>query len=428
MNLPKTYNLIDKFQIYMFCSVLFILSIFSPTGFMENKSRTIYILASIILIILSATTLIQKKSFTPLDRWMLFLWIIFFISAIKSINIPNSIKTLAGFTIKGFLVAFIAQRLNLNSSERETPAEEMTQEEGSGWLMPLLTISFLFSLLSIPGLLSYWGIIHSNKIIIMRLLPDWLPIFPTGNPLVAGAFNVLFIPLAILNCRYKKSFTAYLYLIVICAAIFLSFSRSGYLATIIASGLFLTLYGKKHKINFSSLFKKFSYLIFIILILISAIYFIGPKGKFSISSALGSTSLKHRINSYVVTWEIIRRKPLLGIGLGNYPEVHTRYVKYGVEEMTPTPDNMYLRFFIETGVTGGGIFILFLIYLIKYLWLNRMSSHMITAILAGIAGFAINMFSADLMLWSATQAAFWTLLGISGSIISKPRWNQKTVV
>lgn len=50
-------------------------------------------------------------------------------------------------------------------------------------------------------------------------------------------------------------------------------------------------------------------------------------------------------------------KPVAGVGFGRYPDVRRRYG--GPKELN-TPHSDYIRFFAETGVPGGGAFLLFL--------------------------------------------------------------------
>jgi len=239
-----------------------------------------------------------------------------------------------------------------------------------------------------------------------------------GNPLSLAAYLVLFFPLSLWYSRNKKNIIKFLPFLFIVFAILFSFSRSGWVALFCA----VIIYFLKKEFQ-KKIIRNWIHLSSFIVIF-SVAFFLLPhpvknyfKSKFNVRM-FSSASFEHRLKSYITTWNILKDYPLCGVGFGNYPKVHEKYMVEGVHRDTPTPDNMYLRFLCDTGIIGAGIFFVFIIYWMRKLWKSR-DNPVVWAIFCGLIGFLINQLTADLFLWTAPQFAFWMLLGMGVGLIDE---------
>src|SRR5437773_3902956 len=69
--------------------------------------------------------------------------------------------------------------------------------------------------------------------------------------------------------------------------------------------------------------------------------------------------IQHRLGSLTVV-RSLKGHWLFGVGYGNYPKVYSPYYT-GPFHFLDAPDNQYLRWLIENGVVGFGVFLAFLI-------------------------------------------------------------------
>jgi len=399
---------------------------FNVLGWKVCKLPLEILIPSLIIIpacIILFIRLIEKtESINEYEKWLAIFTVVLIAENFFSINFRHSTKVLGGFVLKGLLVSFVSY--NLTKTYKDP-------------LKIFVYIATIVAIFSIPGTLSYWK------------LPPLLPLYkfsgfyPMLNPLPIAAYLVLSAPLSILLVRNAITFFSKLgattKAILILASITVTFSRSGYFSAIIAITIYFLLLQKNLQVLPSKqkhFIKKFLPpilsgvgLILLLFILLARHQTISnPLRKFNIVSWYSSHSLKHRLKSYSTVILISSQKIITGIGFGNYPSVHEQYAVNGVELNTPTPDNMYLRFLAETGIVGLCMFLTFLIYWIKKLWKVAMTDLRVAAITGGIIGFCFNMLFADLLLWPATQFAFWTLLGIGAGITnhSSPKEEKKT--
>lgn len=114
---------------------------------------------------------------------------------------------------------------------------------------------------------------------------------------------------------------------------------------------------------------------------------------------------------------------LTGVGYGQYPELFAPYY-HGPLPAVPTPDNQYLRWFLETGLLGSAALAAFLLAVVRAGWrrLRDMpagpEADFYRALLAGWAGIATTFFFFDGFYWGACSMTFWCLLGLFATCLS----------
>jgi len=128
--------------------------------------------------------------------------------------------------------------------------------------------------------------------------------------------------------------------------------------------------------NFVS-FKKLGWFLAIFFIMFSVAFPIFSSPQFLIGKAdddilrariksildFGETSNSQRIEIWKKTLSSIREKPLLGVGIGNYPVVLSQDIR--LAKAGSSAHNLYLHIAAEMGILAGIIFICFLWLLFK---------------------------------------------------------------
>jgi len=410
-----------------YLTVFFILSLvpFGVQGIKLPLKIFYYPLLTLIMITIAFSsyryTLPRIDNF---DRWVIFLCAGIGLSLTSSIDKLHSFKVFAGFIIKGPLAAFAAYRIFRDHNTATTTIYTTVKY-----------ITLCAGIVAVIGLVEYffnWNP-YGNALYTTRNVN-----FSTiGNPIITGAYLNLIFPLALAlarNNNKKSGQSPFLYMLLaalISIAALLTLSRSSWIALLVSSITYLIISHFPEDLsphydsikNIKKLLLPFILLLLTIISTAIAIKFSAKttkeyfEKKFN-TQMFHSSSFEHREKSYITTINILMDYPLLGVGPGNYEKVHKKYLAQGAHLETPTPDNMYLRFLCDTGIIGAAVFMVFLIYHIRHLYLKRAYHPLIPPILAGIIGFLIIQFVADLMLWTATQFTFWTLLGIGEGLIN----------
>ncbi len=132
----------------------------------------------------------------------------------------------------------------------------------------------------------------------------------------------------------------------------------------------------------------------------------------------GDASAENRIDAWVAGLRMIRDHPILGVGLGEFPD-HAG--DYGANKMIA--HNTFLSVTAETGLTGGLLFVLILVTTLRLLWdvwrqassdpSQRDLACLSQGILIGLVAFLINTsFSVK-----HSDPLLWALLGLAGSVV-----------
>lgn len=213
--------------------------------------------------------------------------------------------------------------------------------------------------------------------------------------------------------NYSWAFANVLIVLLNLAAIYFSGSRGGFLAVLAGAAIFFIAY-------FWPLLSKklYSKLIVIVLVLLAifAAWFLF-KPDFSATAGRVSTSNNIRWHIWETTIKLGKAHSLTGVGLGNFQNAFASFTNgwpnYN-EYITPmafTPHNIFLMYWLTTGVLGLIAFIwLIVIFLIETIK-NRQKEYMplILAVLASIIAYGLietSMFKNDL---SVIFFLFWGL-------------------
>jgi hypothetical protein len=113
---------------------------------------------------------------------------------------------------------------------------------------------------------------------------------------------------------------------------------------------------------------------------------------------------------------ILVAQPLLGVGTGLY-----RFAGGRVGDWNDTPDNMYLRLLAEHGIAGLAAAIVLFAAIINVIHVARRSLYargcvleadLCLAVMAGMAGFLVDMITCDALYFPLTRVSFWIVSGL----------------
>jgi len=161
-----------------------------------------------------------------------------------------------------------------------------------------------------------------------------------------------------LSTGKKEKFFIIAAILLIVLAIYLTFSYAAWMAVLLA-----VLFALAIKIKFSSKkIKLFTVYCFLFTVLLGTIFV----------SQLGSAKLNNLLHSSRSSWQsrqmvwqaaflIGKNNPIFGIGPGMFQEYYLQYQKYFtapyLEWAVPQPHNLFLAFWLETGILGLAGFI-----------------------------------------------------------------------
>jgi O-antigen ligase len=195
-------------------------------------------------------------------------------------------------------------------------------------------------------------------------------------------------------------------------ALYLSGSRGGELAVLGGTIVFLMLH-YRDKINKKPILKISIYLV-LLLAIIGAIWFFRP--NFDTISGRVASSNNVRWQIWTESVNLVAKHPVLGIGLGNFQNSFadsTKNIANFPEYITPealTPHNIFLMFYITTGLLGIIAFawLIYIFYKTGFKSLDKKSIILI-AVMTGILLHGLvdaAYFKNDLSL------IFWVILGL----------------
>jgi O-antigen ligase len=387
--------------VYYVFICLSLVVLFVPFNLLDIKIADVhfqYLYFGIFASIFMVLSFLQSPRLSNFDKWLIFLVLGFSLSLISSVNRIHTIRVLTGFFFKGIAIAFISERI-------------------SKVRIKSTNVILIYSA-SIVALIGLVEIIYGRHM--YRGPYEWIPQIissTVGNPLPFAAYLVLFLPLSLWYIEDRKTIVRILPVFIITLGILFSFSRSGWISFLFAFIIYSLRNDFLKKIS-----RKWIYIVPFIISISIFMLFMMPRSwqtqfeKFDIGM-FNSKSVEHRLKSFITIKNIVNDYPLFGVGFGNYPQVHEKYMAEGVVKEAPSPDNMYLRLLADTGIVGGLVFLSFLVFWLFQLWKNR-ADIIIWAIFCGMIGFLINMLAADLFFWTIPQFSFWLLFGLGVNIIN----------
>ena len=183
------------------------------------------------------------------------------------------------------------------------------------------------------------------------------------NPNVLAEYLIMVLPIAAAGFFTAKSASQRLLFLfaggTVGACLIFTWSRGAWLGILIAMMLFLLMYSKKFLV--AGLFGIFA---------VPFLPFVLPQSvinRFLSIGNLGDTSTSYRVHIWEGTLNMMRDHFLGGIGVGVevFGEIYPRYSLNGVET-APHSHNLYLQIFVETGILGLILFVVFLFTFVRH--------------------------------------------------------------
>lgn len=143
-------------------------------------------------------------------------------------------------------------------------------------------------------------------------------------------------------------------------------------------------------------------------------------------------SLRGRLSELSVAWKMFSQHPLIGVGVGNYPQYYQSYSRQiGLDPRTENrePHNLFLEVAAETGIIGLFVFFMVLIFsfqAIHQAWLTFKKLGITQyADLVAVFGIAfVGYLTAALFIHGAYPRYLWLLVGLA---LSLPQVAKKTL-
>lgn len=191
-----------------------------------------------------------------------------------------------------------------------------------------------------------------------------------SHPNILGGYLALtLVIIFIFFIKQKTKLTGYhgLIITILVSALFLTFSRSAWLAFIIFLLAILLLSFKNKEKNIIQL----SYFTSALILMFCVIYFPLIQTRFSQNTVNEIRSTTERITGYREAWKIFKANPLLGVGIGNYT-----LASYNLNKNLPGWDyqpvhNIYLLLLAELGLIGTTLLALAVIASARFLSLFK---------------------------------------------------------
>lgn len=277
-------------------------------------------------------------------------------------------------------------------------------------------INKLLTALTLSGLaialiaLFYWlnsQLTYDGRLRAFYLSPNHLAMYL--SPILVLSFYLYF-------CFRKRVLKIALFIIhcLLLAVIYLTYSYGAWLG-LMASFVFLSiiLYRRRIKLGcFKPAFLAFS---LIFLIFISACLSQISSQKFQSLVDLSYPSLKSRLIIWQSAWQIIKDHPLIGIGPGLFQRYYLDYqvqMPPYLEWAVPQPHNLFLAFWLQTGLLG----LIGLIWLLVLFFKRRKSGQLINYFLMAAMICLLIHGLIDTTYWkNDLSVIFWLIISIASN-------------
>lgn len=227
------------------------------------------------------------------------------------------------------------------------------------------------------------------------------------DPNFAGAFLVMGLFLLVYKFQQTKSINRAIYAftsLLTLIAIFLTYSRSSYIALIVASIFYLFYLGKKK-------------LIFLfLLIFILGVFIIPHNFKSEGVNLFRTASVFARENSYKTALEIFKKNPLFGVGFNSFRYAQNKYGflidgKWQTTNAGAGVPNSYLLLLATTGIMGFILYFNFWRVLIKDLFKEK-DKQLKALILAVLTALFVQSLFENILFYSFISCFVFVFCGI----------------
>lgn len=155
----------------------------------------------------------------------------------------------------------------------------------------------------------------------------------------------------------------------------------------------------------------------------------------SITNVAANYSNLERINRWVAAIDMIRAKPIFGVGYGVYRFLYQKYrnplFTTPISNMFAGPHNDYLQYFSEAGIFGITTWLLFLFYLYKEALAvyrsisDEFAKSILLGCLGGVLTYNIHAFFNGFLMLDKVAVPFWVSIGIILSVMQYYKtWND----
>lgn len=278
--------------------------------------------------------------------------------------------------------------------------------------------------------MGYGGFAVSEQHQIIGTIDDYRATGPIGDPNFFAQIMTVLAPISFERFLHEKRLQLRLFalwgMVVSIFTVILTYSRGGLLALLVSLLFMLIIYPPKRiQVPFIILF------ISIFISLLPPYYidrFFALAEIFDSRKAntlrIEERSLQGRLSENLAGWEMIKDKPLFGVGLSSYNYLFPFYSKnQGIALVASEREahNMFLEVAAETGIVGFSIFASLLLASFRSIINARKAfqnagfdnyAHMVTGFLAGYVGY----FAAAMFIHNAFPRYFYLLLGIAFSL------------
>ncbi len=341
-----------------------------------------------------------KKNLDPLSLPVLLLFLGLLSSFLFSNWSLSGLGILKGWFLIPFLFALSLPSV-LNSSEKITRA-----------IKTIFLSVFLVALVSLAHKIA--GVVtYDQRLSAFYLSPNHLAMF-----LAPGFFLAHYLISE--EKRFFRKALLGLSAFLILTAFYFTFSYSAWLA-VFFSFIFLLLL---KKISW-----KKTYLLFFGASFLICLFFFFQQNNPKLNSLLDSrSSLSSRTMIWRSSLRIIRDNPVLGIGPGNFQTSYLDYQQYFppyLEWAVPQPHNLYLAFYLQTGLVG---LIGFLLLCFKWFSLGLTQKNTTFSVVSlGILFYVLLHGLVDTPYWKNDLAYFfWIILFLTVAFSNRPDHNQRS--
>ncbi|HEY3312737.1 MAG TPA: O-antigen ligase family protein [Anaerolineales bacterium] len=264
---------------------------------------------------------------------------------------------------------------------------------------------------------------------------------PYANPNAYAQVLVMIVPLAIDRLWHERRMILRILAGVTAAlctlTIAFTYSRGGFLTLIFVTAMLITL----RRPNLMPMLLTGA-------LLIGVVQFIPASYNTRILTLLqfvdqgtqvSDPSFRGRTSENIAAWQMFMDNPLLGVGLGNFPENYQNYSRsIGLDQrrVPRSPASLYLELLSEQGLIGTGIFLFLMVLIFRELRyakrnfnLARMTDegNIVLALSAGFAGYLFAAITKN----SAYSNVFWVIVGValaSGQVAHASRMKAEEII
>ncbi|MBL7053203.1 MAG: O-antigen ligase family protein [Candidatus Portnoybacteria bacterium] len=243
--------------------------------------------------------------------------------------------------------------------------------------------------------LSYWfdnNLTYDGRLRAFYLSPNYLAMYL--SPILILSFYLYF-----LVQKKALKFLLILGYLLLSFVIYLTYSYGAWLGLL--GALFFLIF-KQRRFRIISVFLLLFVLFFIIQI---------PGQKFQSLLDFSYPSLESRIMIWQSAWEIIKDHPLNGIGPGMFQKYYLYYqARSYLEWAVPQPHNLFLAFWLQTGLIG----LIGFIWLLKDFFKKIRFKQVFSSILIGVMIYILIHGLIDTPYWKNDLAVlFWLIIALS---------------